>query len=147
MAPCPPHVGAGLTSEERTVLTFRESIGQDGVRIQFSDKPDARIRGVLKANGFRWSPATGEWWRSRVAGAADFLAALDRLVNPGKPDGPCWVCQSPVGIFRNEGPAAPVRCNACQAAVMQQRASEAAGTAADRTDLDYEDRCREACGL
>ena len=122
-------------------LTFTYGIGPD-VRIRFSDKPDARIRGVLKANGFRWSPAAGEWWRLRVAGAADFLVALDRLVEPGKPDGPCWVCQSPEGLFRNEGPAAPVRCHACQAAVTIKRTGDAAGTTVDRSDLDYEDRCR-----
>ena len=128
------------------MLTFTHSIGP-GVHIRFSEKPSERIRGVLKLNGFRWSPAAGEWWRTRVAGAADFLAALDRLVDPGKPDGPCWVCKAPNGFFRREGPATPVRCDACQAAVMQKVDIATEGAAVDRSDLGYEDRCREACGL
>ena len=122
------------------MLTFTHSIGPD-VRIRFSAKPDERIRAMLKANGFRWSPSAGLWWRRRIRGAADFLAALDRALNPGRPDGACWVCQSPDGFFRAEGAATPVRCDACQAAVVAQR------SAPDRFDLDYEDRCRDACGL
>ncbi len=39
------------------MLTFTHSIGPD-VRIRFSDKPDARIRAMLKANGFRWWPSS-----------------------------------------------------------------------------------------
>jgi hypothetical protein len=98
-----------------TVLTFKHSIGP-GVRIQFSRKPDARIRGMLKASSFRWSPASGEWWRSRLAGAADFLAALDRALNPGKPHGRCWDCGAPEGFFRPYGAATPVYCNRCNKA-------------------------------
>ncbi len=127
------------------MLTFTHSIGPD-VRIRFSDKPSANIRAMLKANGFRWSPTGGEWWRNRVAGAADFLTALRRAVEPGKPDGACWVCKSPEGFFRNEGPATPVRCDACQAAVMQI-ADTMHESQPDATDLAYEDRCREECGL
>ncbi|MFL5343015.1 MAG: hypothetical protein ACJ8F7_23020 [Gemmataceae bacterium] len=121
------------------MLTFTHSIGPD-VRIRFSDKPDARIRVILKANGFRWSPGGGYWWRSRVAGAADFLAALERAIGPRKPDGACWRCQSPEGFFRPYGAATPVYCDACHRA---QRADPQP----DHFDLDYEDRCREACGL
>ncbi len=120
------------------MLTFTHWIGP-GVRVRFSDKPDARIRDLLKANGFRWSPAGGYWWRSRVGGAADFLAALDRAVSPRRPDGPCWRCQAPEGYFRQQGAATPVYCDACHAAL-----SEPARP--DRFDLDYEDRCRHACG-
>ncbi len=121
------------------MLTFTHSIGL-GVRIRFSAKPDTRIRDLLKANGFRWSPAAGEWWRVRVAGAADFLAALDRAINPRRPDGPCWRCQAPEGYFRPQGAATPVYCDACHAALT-------AGPGPDRFDLDHEDRCRAACGL
>jgi hypothetical protein len=121
------------------VLTFTHSIGP-GVRIRFSDKPDARIRGMLKANGFRWSPAGGVWWRAKVSGAADFLAALDRALNPRRPVGACWRCQSPEGFFRPQGAATPVYCDACFAALN-------APPAPDRFDLEYEDRCRQACGL
>jgi hypothetical protein len=121
------------------MLTFTHSIGPD-VRIRFSAKPDERIRGMLKANGFRWSPAAGEWRRSRIAGAADFLAALDRALNPRRTDGPCWRCQAPEGFFRPQGAATPVYCDACHKAL-------SAPPAPDYLDLAYEDRCREACGL
>lgn len=118
------------------MLTFKHSIGPD-VRIRFSEKPDERIRAMLKANGYRWSPAAGEWWHHGCRGAADFLAALDRAIGPRKPDGACWRCQAPEGYFRPRGAATPVYCDACHAAL----------TAPDRSDLAYEDRCREACGL
>jgi hypothetical protein len=120
------------------VLTFQHYIGP-GIRIRFSGKPDARIRDLLKANGFRWSPGGGDWWRARVGGAADFLAALDRALNPGRPDAPCWKCGDPRGFFRNRGAATPVWCDQCHAAVV------AAESQPDRFDLDYEDRCRDAC--
>lgn len=116
-------------------MTFTHNIGPD-LRIRFSAKPDERIRAILKANGFRWSPAAGIWWRRGVRGAADFLAALDRI-GPRTPDGACWACQSPDGYFRPRGAATPVYCDACHAAL----------TPPDRSDLDYEDRCREMCGL
>ena len=80
------------------MLTYRHSIDRDGVTVRFSDKPDVSIRTMLKANGFRWSPAAGLWFRRRIAGAADFLAALDRKLNPGRADGACWRCQSPLTI-------------------------------------------------
>jgi hypothetical protein len=98
------------------MLTFTQSIGP-GVQIRFSDKPGERIRAMLKANGFRWSPAAGVWWRSRVAGAADFLAALDKVISPQRPDGACWRCQAPEGYFRSQGAATPVYCDACHAAL------------------------------
>ncbi len=126
------------------MLTFTHSIGA-GVRIKFSDKPDERIRSMLKANGFRWSPSAGEWWRVRIAGAADFLMALDRALNPGRPDGACWTCKAPEGYFRNYGAAAPVYCDACEA--KHRARSEDPRRYTDRFDLDYEDRCRDACGL
>jgi hypothetical protein len=121
------------------MLTFTHSIGPD-VRIRFSAKPDAHIRSMLKAHGFRWSPAAEEWWRRRIEGAADFLAALDRAMNPGRPDGACWRCKSPEGFFRPQGAAASVYCDACHAAL-------SAPPQSDRFDLDYEDRCRDACSL
>jgi hypothetical protein len=135
-------------------LTFTHSIGA-GVRIRFTAKPDSRIRDMLKANGFRWSPAAGDWWRTRVQGAADFLAALDRAMGPRRPDGPCWRCQAPEGYFRPHGAATPVYCDACHSPQPQSmnqassaiRASSAEDREPDRSDLDYEDRCREACGL
>jgi len=85
-----------------------------GVRVQFSAKPPAEVLGQLKAAGFRWSPAAGQWWRNRVTGAADLLARIDRLLNPNRPDGACWKCGAP-GRFRNRGAAAPVLCDRCAA--------------------------------
>jgi hypothetical protein len=121
------------------VLTFTHSIGPD-TRIRFSAKPEERIRSMLKANGFRWSPMAGEWWRRGCKGAADYLAALDRAIGPRKPDGACWRCQSPEGYFRRHGAATPVHCDACHKALSKP-------AEVDRFDLAYEDRCREACGL
>jgi hypothetical protein len=134
------------------MLTFTHSIGPD-VRIRFSDKPDARIRSMLKANGFRWSPSAGLWWRRRIDGTADFLAALERIIGPRRPDGACWYCQSPEGFFRPHGAATPVYCDQCHA--KRQSGDGPLGRddgaykelPADRFDLDHEDRCREACGL
>jgi len=109
------------------MLTFSHVIDRDRVSVMFTAKPDERIRGMLKANGFRWSPASGFWWRRRESGFADFLAALARAVGPRKPDGACWRCQSPEGYFRRQGPATPVYCDACYAAL----------SAPDRTDRNY----------
>lgn len=86
------------------------------VSVMFDAKPDVRIRGMLKASGFLWSPAGGFWWRRRVEGFADFLAALDRALNPNRPDGACWDYKSPEGFFRPYGAAAPVYCDRCHKA-------------------------------
>ena len=159
------------------MMTFTHQIGPD-VRLHFSGKPSERVRSALKASGFRWSPAGGFWWRNRVSGAADFIGALrimlDREAGIRRPDGDCWVCQSPEGFFRAEGAATPVRCDACQAVVVywqnlsageRDKWKAAAQTTeltapqlaytnrpqtrptVDRFDLDYEDSCKAACGL
>jgi hypothetical protein len=122
------------------MLTFKHSIGCRGVELRFSDKPEAAIRAMLKANGFRWAPSSGTWWRRGVHGAADFLAALDRKLHPGRPDGACWECQAPEGFFRPRGATTPVYCDACHAKHVEAER-------VDRFDRDYEDRCRAACGL
>jgi hypothetical protein len=116
---------------------FSYSIGNGATLITFPAKPSECIRAMLKAAGFRWSPSSASWWRSGVTGAADFLAALDRKLNPARPDGACWRCQSPEGFFRRSGAATPVYCDACWTAL----------NTPDRSDLDYEDPCRDACGL
>jgi hypothetical protein len=118
------------------MLTFSHSIGPD-VRIQFSEKPEERVRACLKAHGFRWSPQAGLWWRRRIEGTADVLEALRKLIGPRKPDGACWCCQSPEGYFRNHGAAAPVHCDRCHAEL----------SVPDRIDREFEDACRDACGL
>src|SRR5207244_3249486 len=112
-----------------------------------------------KRAGFRWSPRSGQWWRTRVSGAADFLCALRRtidgveVVSELARSRPCWVCKSPDGFFRNRGAAAPVWCDACAARIdAEEKAAEAAAIAryrerSDRFDMDVEDRMRDACGL
>src|SRR5215831_8678402 len=116
---------------------FSYSLANGATSITFPRKPEEGIRAILKSAGFRWSPSGGCWWRRGVKGAADFLAALDRALNPGRPDGNCWRCQSPEGFFRRSGAATPVYCESCWATL----------NTPDRSDLDYEDRCRDACGL
>jgi len=117
---------------------FTYSIGPD-TRITFPSKPPEAIRALLKGAGFRWSPSAGCWWRRGCKGTADFITALDRKLNPGRPDGACWKCKSPQGFFRPQGAATPVYCDACHA--------EQAKPVFDRFDLEYEDRCRTACNL
>lgn len=112
----------------------------DSTRITFPAKPSETIRALLKGAGFRWSPSGGFWWRRGCNGAADFIAALDRKLNPGRLDGACWRSQSPQGFFRSQGAATPVYCDACQAAL-------SVTPAPDRFDMAYEDDCRTACGL
>jgi hypothetical protein len=94
-------------------MKFSILIEAHGASIMFTEKPPEPIRAMLKANGFRWSPTGGFWWRRQVKGFADFVAALERRLNPGKPDGACWKCQSPEGYFRPQGAATPVYCGDC----------------------------------
>lgn len=127
------------------MLTFKHSIGAD-TRIAFSEKPPEAIRAMMRRAGFRWSPSYvshwpgGFWSRRGCHGAADFLAALDRAINPRRPDGACWRCQAPDGFFRPQGAATPVYCDGCHKAL-------SAPPQIDHFDLAYEDRCAEACGL
>jgi hypothetical protein len=124
------------------MLTFRHQFGPGAYfALQFSAKPDERIRAILKGAGFRWSPSSATWWRNRVTGGADFLAALQRAIDGAhgirRPDGACWRCQSPDGFFRPYGAATPIYCDDCHRA----------NSTPDRTDTDYEDRCARVCGL
>jgi hypothetical protein len=118
-------------------MNYRHSIDRNQVTVTFDAKPADNIRAMLKAQGFRWSPGAGCWWRRGVRGAADFLAALDKRLNPGRPDGACWACNSPQGFFRANGPATPVYCDECW-----QRSRQP-----DPADVAYENACRDACGL
>ena len=130
------------------MIQFTYSIDWPDTRITFPDKPSEAIRAMLKGAGFRWSPAGGCWWRRGCKGAADFITALDRRMNPDRPDGACWRCQSPQGFFRAEGTATPVWCDTCHAAIRAERERvERERQQADRSDMDYEDSCRNACGL
>ena len=119
---------------------FTYAIGSD-TRITFPTVPDVRVRACLKAHGFKWSPSASCWWKRGAKGAADVVAALDKLMMPRKPDGACWRCQSPEGWFRNRGAASPVWCDACRAAIV------AAEARPDRFDFEFEDRCKSQCGL
>jgi hypothetical protein len=121
-------------------MKYSHVIEAGRVNVMFTAKPAEHIRAMLKAHGFRWSPVDGFWWRRRVQGAADFLAALDRALNPGRPDGACWRCQSPEGFFRPHGAATPVYCDKCHAELTAPKGP-------DRVDMAYEDACRDACGL
>ncbi len=96
-----------------SALTFTSRIGQGAVTLKFSAKPPEEIRSILKRNGFRWQPLFQEWQARFWVGAADFLAYLDKRLNPNRPDGKCWQCQSPQGFFRQHGPATPVLCSEC----------------------------------
>jgi hypothetical protein len=118
---------------------FTYSIGPD-TRIFFPDKPSEAIRALLKRTGFRWSPSAACWYRRSLRGAADFLPALDRKMNPRRPDGACWRCHAPEVFFRPRGAATPVYCDACHEALN-------APPAPDRSDLDNENRCRKVCSL
>ena len=123
-------------------MTFTSSIQSWGVTVRFPEKPPEHIRAMMKAHGFRWS--AGAWFRRRVNGAADFLAALEQAGEPKKPVGACWKCQDPAGFFRPCGAATPVYCDACWQALRQpdQRYVQP-----DPVDLAYEDDCARACGL
>ena len=131
------------------MLTLTHQFGPGAYfALTFSAKPDERIRSMLKGAGFRWSPASATWWRAKVSGAADFLAALERAIDRAegvrRPVGACWVCQSPDGFFRTRGAASPVWCDACAARI---DAEEKAAIVADRFDMQVEDNMRDSCGL
>ena len=64
------------------MLTFTHQFGPGAYfALKFSAKPCERIRSILKGAGFRWSPASATWWRAKVTGGADFLAALQRAID------------------------------------------------------------------
>lgn len=86
-----------------------------GTMITFPEKPNEATLSCLKRWGFRWNPRGAYWFRARVNGAADAIAAIRRCANPypKPPDGACWSCGSPEGFFRNHGAATPVICAAC----------------------------------
>jgi hypothetical protein len=132
---------------------FKYSIARGCVSLRFDAKPSEDIRAALKANGFRWSPGEGIWWRRKVTGSADFLTWLEKACNPGRPDGACWDCGDARGFFRGYGAATPVYCDACE---KTHREAERAAWAAAKTrcpddpmgvDTLYEDTCRDQCGL
>lgn len=122
--------------------------------IAFGGKPSDRVRGILKANGFRWSPAGGHWWRAySVRGKrielTPLVDALRRIIDmengvPPKPDGNCWNCGAAEGYFRHRGAAAPVWCDTCHQRVIDD---ERRRDRPDPVDMAYEDDCARQCGL
>ena len=75
---------------------------------------------MLKANGFRWSPAGGFWVAPGSMLADKFLSRLGRKIGPCRPDGRRLLGmpgQSREGYFRPFARAAtPVYCDACHKA-------------------------------
>ncbi len=137
---------------------YSYSIHGGGVYLTFDGKPSAEIRGILKANGYRWNPAAKQWWKRGIAGAGDFLTALDKRLapkredgKPAQPDGACWDCQDPNGYFRPFAATTPVYCDECHKAHEQQRGAQTSKYRAydDPMGVDtlYEDQCRDQCGL
>jgi hypothetical protein len=114
---------------------FKADIGGGMVSLAFDGKPSESVRATLKRCSFRWSPSGGYWWRREVGGAADFIAALrlqmDREAGIRRPDGQCWDCKSAPGFFRNYGAATPVRCDACEAKVVEAAKAREAEREAD----------------
>ena len=117
--------------------------------LTFPGKPSPAIRAALKNNRYRWSPSGGYWWKSGATGSADFAAhlrvMLDREAGIRRPDAPCWKCKDPAGFLRARGAAAPVYCDACNAADL--KAEDDHRNAPDGFDLLVEDSYRDRCGL
>lgn len=119
--------------------------------VMFAEKPPASIRQMMRANGFRWNPREGFWYRRSIHGAADFLWQLDRRLHPDRPDGTCWQCKSRPGFFRPRGAACPVLCAECSGIPdpqpLQPDRPPAEASGPDPVDLAHEDACARACGL
>lgn len=127
---------------------IKPNIGNGQSTITFPDKPSAAVRTALKRNGFRWSPGGGYWWRrtgSDFAAVFDAIIQLvDREAGVRRPDGTCWKCKEKPGFLRNYGAAAPVYCDECEA---KSRAEDCAISAYTDVDSQYEEQCRQQCGL
>lgn len=66
---------AGQADVEHDCGAYRvaECFEDNRVRVFFDGKPSEAVRGVLKANGFRWSPTAGAWQRMLSAGVVQWL--------------------------------------------------------------------------
>ena len=152
---------------------FRYVIGPD-TRITFPDKPSEAIRSLLKGAGFRWSPSAGCWWRRGFVAPWTSSPRWNARSARASRTALAGCARAAEGFFRNEGAATPVRCNQCQAVAVyweslptaeRERLRKLSQTSElgaaqlayscrpdaspqpDRFDLDYEERCRETCGL
>lgn len=63
-----------------TVEFRHEYYGANGIAFIFSGKPNERIRSALKANGFRWSPSAGLWYRMRSGEWADLACCIRKMI-------------------------------------------------------------------
>ncbi len=99
-------------------MKLTHSIAHGQVTLTFDGKPSERIRSILKANRFRWSPVNRYWWRQSSTGTADLIGAirkiLDKEAGIRRIDGKCWKCKDPEGYLRNHGASAPVLCDDCE---------------------------------
>jgi hypothetical protein len=135
------------------MLSFDYTIESRCFRLKFTDKPSAAIRSTLKAHGFRWSPSMGQWWRTAVTGAADFIAGLQKQIDDEagirRVDAPCWDCKAAEGYFRRYGARTPVYCDACHAKHWEAEYGYLESPRAAAIDVDrmYEDDCARRCGL
>jgi len=81
----------------------------------------------------------------RFTGATHVVCPSSR---PENVTAPCWECQAEGGRFRSYGAATPVYCDACEVRIRARvDAAKIGPVIIDRHDLDWEDSCRDACGL
>ena len=68
------------TETERNGIKFVENADENRIQLIFDGKPPAAVRGILKSNGFRWSPYNTAWQRNlNAAGRHAASYALDRI--------------------------------------------------------------------
>ena len=70
--------------------TYREDVDSNRIDFEFSGKPDAAVRDVLKRAAFRWAPSRGAWTR-QLSGNARYAAdrvrkQLDELFSGTNPE-------------------------------------------------------------
>jgi hypothetical protein len=63
-----------------TGLQIIKNWQEDRLQLIFENKPEEKIRALLKANGFRWSPTNGAWQR-RLTGWTVYSIRHDLLTN------------------------------------------------------------------
>jgi len=116
----PQTSGKQTSNRKKTTMKMKFRFDYGNVFLEFDGKPSEEIRDAMKANRFRWNPVEKHWWRRVYSGVADFIAYLQKTLEPNKPDGKCWGCGEP-GWFRNYGAATPVYCDSCNEAFRKKR--------------------------
>ncbi len=160
------HVAApiqDLAQRGEHMPAFRANISRRGLAVRFFAKPSDRVRGIMKAAGFRWSSAAGEWSRRGNAGTADFLAALDKATQLDTPPAmyalhtaqaecECAICAIPIHtgdkVLEADG---RLYCGReCWDATYMERAKDTPTRCHDDphgVDTLWEDDCARRCGL